>query len=269
MKWFFYAVLALMVAGNWAWFSHSGKEIAALEQKVETMRENNEDEGEISKVATEANGKEGSRTFQGLLLAFMSAGLGGMVFVFELLPLMAQKLTHSVYDSGERVEKDVMHDARALLAQGEYEGAIIGFRAAAAKDPDNRMPWNEIAKIQRDHLGDPAAAAATLTEALELKSWPDEDTAFLLFRLADTYHDGVGNSASAIAVLNQVVQLFPDTRHSANAAHRIEQWSAAPVETKGTAAIREARSARKTLEEEEAEFLAKMRAREADEASDS
>ena len=47
------------------------------------------------------HGIEGERTFNGILLAFLTAGLVGIVFVTQVLPILAQKMTHAVYDSGE------------------------------------------------------------------------------------------------------------------------------------------------------------------------
>lgn len=264
MKWALYAVLAVLTIGGWAWFAAGGNEIRVMQEQVEKMKERGESDEAIAKVAVEEQAKAGSRTFQGILLAFLSAGLAGVVFVFELLPALAHKFTHAIYDSAEMAEKDAMHDARAFLAQGEYEGAIAAFRNAMTKDPDNRMPWTEIARIQKDHLHDSAAAAGTLREALETKSWPEEDSAFLLFRLAEVYHDGLGERDSAFAVMQQVIDQFPNTRHSANAMHKLQEWSAGPTgET-----VAEAGAEQTSLEDEEAEFLAKLREKEAAEEAE-
>ena len=53
-------------------------------------------------------------------MSFLTAGYIGVLFVVYLLPTIAHKFTHAVYDSGEMVENDPMHDARALVAQGDY-----------------------------------------------------------------------------------------------------------------------------------------------------
>lgn len=259
MKWILYAIFGLLAAGGWMWFSSSGKEVVRLEKQAEEYRMDGE-EDEAAKLAAEINGKTGERTFQGILLSFLSAGLFGVLFVVEVLPLMAQKMTHSVFDSGEKVERDPLHDARSLMAQGEYEGAIIALRAASAKDPTNRMPWTEIAKIQAEKLHDPAASIETLRQALETQPWPEEDAAFLMFRLADVYRESLSDTESATAILNQVARQFPGTRHAANATHRLHEWSAAPAA--GEAEISAPAVPEKSLEEEEAEFLAKLQSRE-------
>lgn len=261
MKWALYVILGLVIAGGWAWFVQGGEKLKEDARKIEFMQEQGEADEMIEKAQAELHGEEGTRTFQGILLAFLSAGLVGVIFVAEILPMMAQKITHSVYDSAEMMEKDVMHDARAFLAQGEYEGAIVAFRAAAAKEPENRMPWTEIARIQKDHLHDPAAAVATMREALETKAWPQDDSAFMLFRLAEIYHDAMNDEASAYALMQQVIDQFPNTRHSANAAHKIQEWTTAGGENVVAAAAGGA-----SLEDEEAEFLAKLREREAEAA---
>jgi tetratricopeptide (TPR) repeat protein len=150
-----------------------------------------------------------------------------------------------VYDSAEMVERDVMHDARSLLAQGEYAGAIEAFKQAAAADPLNRLPWVEIAKIYKDNLNDPASAIQTIRYALESQEWEINDAAYFLFRLAELYDEVEGNRASAVAIMEQVVEQFPGTRHSANANHKLHEWS------------NQAAAAAAAAEEEE--YLAKMR----------
>lgn len=182
---------------------------------------------------------EGDRVLSGILLTFVSAGIVGILFAVYLLPFFAQRVTHAVYDSGEMVEKDVMHDARSLVAQGDYEGAIAAFRQAAAKEPLNRLPWVEIAKIQKSTLHDPAAAIETIRHALESQEWELNDAAFFLFRLAEMYDEHEGNRESARAIMRQVVDEFPNTRHSANAKHKLHEW-----EVQEAAAAKQAEEAR-------------------------
>jgi tetratricopeptide (TPR) repeat protein len=147
--------------------------------------------------------------------------------VGEVLPLLAQKLTHAVYDSGEEVERDPFHDARVLMAQGDWEGAIEAFQQAAAQDPLNLRPYIEIAKIQKTHLEDPAAAIASLREAIEGQEWEVNDAAFLMFRLAESYDEDMGDRKAAVSILEQVMEQFPDTRHSANARTKLHEWGMA------------------------------------------
>jgi tetratricopeptide (TPR) repeat protein len=167
---------------------------------------------------------ESRAVFTGILLAFLSAGYVGILFVAYILPALANKFTHAVYDSGELVEHDAMRDARSLIAQGDYAGAVEAFREATLSDPGNRVPWVEIAKLQREQLDDSEGAVATLREALENHPWGEDDSGFLLFRLADVYADGLGDFDGAAEILGQLIEQFPETRHSANARHRLQEW---------------------------------------------
>lgn len=219
-----YGILAGLLVLVWYWYAKTGEDTKAMVSLIEELVSNGDPDGLVPKLKGEMQSMEGQQTLNGILLAFLSAGLVGIVFVFEILPLIAHKVTHAVYDSAEMVERDVMHDARALFAQGEYEGAIVAFRKAADADPTNRFPWVEIAKIQKDNLHDPAAAIATLSEAVQCQEWQVEDAAFFLFRLVELYDESMSDRESATGILNQVVELFPETRHSANALHKLREW---------------------------------------------
>jgi tetratricopeptide (TPR) repeat protein len=235
MKWFMLVVLAALVAGSWMMYSNKTKEMAALSAKIDQLENTGTAEEEVSKLKTDLQSMEGEKTFNGILLTFLSAGLVGIFFVVYLLPFFAQRVTHAVYDSAEMVEKDVMHDARSLMAQGDYEGAIAAFKQAAAADPLNRLPWVEIAKIQKVNLEDPAAAIATIRHALESQAWEINDAAYFLFRLAELYDEVEGNRASAVAIMNQVIEQFPETRHSANARNKLHEWEMADAAAGGQA----------------------------------
>ena len=226
-KWVLYIVFAGLIAAGWFAFMSSGKdEGKALEKEISRI----EQEGSIEELETLQSKKDelenigSSKALTGILLAFVTAGLVGIVFAVDILPAIAHRFTHAVYDSGEEVEEDVMHDARAKLAQGDYEGAIGAFRDAAAADPMNRIPYIEIAKIQREHLHDPKAAVATLREAIEGQEWNTNDAAFLMFRLAEVYEENMHDRMSAVTIMEQVVEQFPETRHSANARHKLHEW---------------------------------------------
>lgn len=227
MKWFFYVVLALGLGAGWFWFMQTG-ESEAEDIEAEIVRIENE--GSIEELETIPTLKENaesvrsSKTLTGILLAFLTAGLLGVIFVIDLLPAIAHKFTHAVYDSAEMIEEDVMHDARAKMAQGDYEGAIAAFRDAAAAEPMNRLPYVEIAKIQGDNLGDPGGAAETLRQAIEGQAWEEADAAFLMFRLAEIYSENLGDQNSAVAIMQQVMGQFPETRHSANARTKLHEW---------------------------------------------
>lgn len=156
------------------------------------------------------------------LPALMLAGVYvGIMFVLYVLPTITDKATSAVLDSGELVEKDPLHDARAAYARGDYQVAMEVYRNFSSEDPYNRLPWVEIAKIQHDNLEDPEASVATLREALESHEWPINDAAYFMGRLSEIYLDDLGDQEACVTILNQMIELFPETRHFANATHKL------------------------------------------------
>jgi tetratricopeptide (TPR) repeat protein len=221
----FYVMLAALTGASWFWYGKTGDRIAEKSALVEKIAEAGDPDGNQAALESEITGLEGQQTFNGILLTFLSAGLVGILFVVHILPTIAQFFTRSVYDSGEKVEEDVMHHARSLLAQGEYDAAIVEFRNAITAEPGNRMPWMEIAKIQREHLHDPQAAIETIRTAIETVAWQVNDAAYFMFRLAELYDEINGDRVTAAAIMQQVIDLYPNTRHSANANHKLVEWN--------------------------------------------
>ncbi len=263
MKWILYVVLAGLAIWSWSMFSRTGINMKVLQQEIVQIEESGDSESKVADMKAKLDSMDGERTIEGILLTFLSAGLVGIFFVVYALPFFAQRATHAIFDSAEMVEKDVMHDARSLMAQGNYVGAIEAFKVAAAADPLNRLPWVEIAKIYKDHLEDPAAAVATIRHALESQEWEVNDAAYFLFRLAELYNEVNGDRASAVAIMHQVVEQFPETRHSANAKTKLHEWEVADTVAAagGVDAANAARRAQtaQSLADEEAEFLARMK----------
>jgi len=227
MKWGLYVVMAIAVAFSWFKFMAAEKQLEVDKKAQIELRNSGDDDEAAAKLANDIKSREDEKTFTGILLAFLTAGLVGIVFVIHVLPAIAHRFTHAVYDSAEMVEKDPMHDARAKVAQGDWDGAVEAFRAAAAADPLNRLPYVEIAKIQLDHLENAPAAVDTLRHAIEDQEWQENDAAYLMFRLAEIYETNLGDHTSAATIMQQVVEQFPETRHSANARHKLREWGLA------------------------------------------
>jgi tetratricopeptide (TPR) repeat protein len=231
MKWLAYIILVLLVVGSAAFYQNARTELVRIQGELATLQKtediDEEVEVQIADLKSEVKTKEGEQTYKGILLTFLTAGMIGILFVTLVLPIIAHRFTHAVYDSGEMVEKDLLHDAHSLVAQGDYVSAIAAFKEAAAKDPYNRLPWVEIAKIQRTNLEDSDAAIATLREALESQEWQINDAAYLLFRLAELYEQDRHDRTTAAAIMQQVISEFPETRHSANARHKLHEWGVA------------------------------------------
>ena len=262
MKWLMYLILVALLAASSLFFVKKGKEMADLNTQITQIDEKGDPEGKVGELRSKLNGMDSDRTFSGILITFLGAGVVGILFVVYLLPMFAQRVTHAVYDSAEMVDKDVMRGARSLLAQGDYHGAIEAFKEAAQLDPLNRLPWVEIAKIYKDNLEDPAAAIGTIRYALESQEWEVNDAAYFLFRLAELYDELEGDRASAIAIMNQVIEQFPETRHSANANHKLHEWATAAEQAAGGQLVD---SGEASLTEEEEEYFARLREKEAQE----
>jgi tetratricopeptide (TPR) repeat protein len=224
LKYIGIALLTLLVAGSWYKYDQSGKKEARLKQKLEELQYDSNTEHEAFDIKKEISGMEGERVFIGILLTFLSAGLAGIVFATQILPMLANRVSVAVYASDDKAEVDPFHLARVLMAQGEWDDAIEAFKLAAQKNPSDRMPWIEIAKIQRQNLVNPPAAIATLGQAIESQDWEESDVAFLMFRLSEIYEEDFQDLNAAGAILSQIIELFPETRHSANARTKLHQW---------------------------------------------
>lgn len=225
MKWLWLLVVVALVGGSWYLFANSGKRLELLEHRIESLQESGDVDSEIPVLQSQIQSLEGTRTFNGILMAIASAAFLGTLFVVVVLPTWASRVSEAVYGSNAEVDEPAaFHEARALIAKGDYQGAIAAFRAASAEDPSNRLPWTEIAKIQARQLDQSKEAAATLGEALSAWDWSDDDRAFLLFRLAEIQNEETDGRGQAVATLQQVIREFPQSRHAMNASHRLKEW---------------------------------------------
>ncbi len=156
-------------------------------------------------------------------LAIISIAIaGGFLFVTVVLPQIGDALGTVMYSSGEEIKADEGMKAAAKMASGDYEGAIEEYEKALAEKPDDTFTISEVAKIKGDKLEQPDEALTYLQEHLEAREWPQDDAAFLMFRIADIYtHAESWDSAKS--VLEQIIGDFPGTRHSSTAKHRISE----------------------------------------------
>ena len=67
------------------------------------------------------------------------------------------------------------------------------------------------------------AAIKTFEESLEENEWPENDEAAILFRLQRIYLESKQDEEHAKVLLQTVIDRFPNTRHSANAHHRLNE----------------------------------------------
>ncbi len=148
---------------------------------------------------------------------------GGFLAVKYFIPWLGDAVSTALFSSGEQVGDDPALKAAAKLAQGDYEGAIAEHEKNLAKDPTQVFPIGEIAKICADKLHDPARALHVLSSHLQARDWPEDDAAFLRFRMVDIEIQQRHDYAAARALLEKIVLDFPDSRHRANAHHRLNE----------------------------------------------
>jgi len=161
----------------------------------------------------------------GTLFAVVLVGgcLLGVLAVRFILPRIGDAVGAFFYSSGEIAGPESSSKAAARMAQGDFTGAIAEFETMLASNPGDTLAISEIAKLLAEKLDDPQKAAAFLETQISSRSWSEEDGAFLLFRLADVHEQALHDFDGALEVLGRVISQFPNTRHSANAHHRVHE----------------------------------------------
>jgi tetratricopeptide (TPR) repeat protein len=149
-------------------------------------------------------------------------GAAGVMMMLTIVPRIGDAIGNFFFQPSEEIEKDPHAPALAASARGDYPAAVEEYQKNLAEDPMDLLAYSEIAKISCEHLEDPAGAATTLEEALQ-QEWPPDDVAFLTSRLVDVYWTFQHDAARARALLVQIVEAMPGTRHAANATHRLRE----------------------------------------------
>ena len=157
--------------------------------------------------------------FGGVVLV---GGAAGILFVLMVMPQIGDAIGNFFFQPNQQIEKDPHSAAQSALARGDHEAAIEEYRQILENDPTDTLAYSELAKISCEHFEDPADAAETLEQALE-REWPPEDAAFLSSRLVDVYWKFQRDARSARALLMQIIETMPGTRHAANAEHRLRE----------------------------------------------
>lgn len=159
------------------------------------------------------------------VLAGLYTGLLFLIFVLPVISDILAKLVYNGSSASVNVD-DPMRDARSLLAKGNYVEAVGELRQVVMKHPDNRLAWVEMSKVQQEQLGDAEGAVGTLIEAMQAHEWFDEDQAFFMFRLSDLKLEALEDQSGAVRELQKVCERFPNTKHSANATHKLRELGA-------------------------------------------
>lgn len=144
----------------------------------------------------------------------------GAIVALSLIPMIGEYVGSFFFNPDQEIEKDPHSGAVAKIAAGDYEGAIEEYRKVFEANPSDTMALSEIAHFYCDKLANPDAAAEELEQALQ-REWPAEESAFLCNRLVDVYWTYLHDGARARALLVQVAETLPDTKHAANALHRV------------------------------------------------
>lgn len=165
---------------------------------------------------------QGIALFIGALLA--SAIYIGILFVTTILPMFAEKFSRNILseDSGE-YEDDGLHDARAALAQGDYDAALLAYRKVVTENPGHRLAWTDMAKLYAGKMDNQMLSITTLKEALESYDWPATDQAEITLMLANQMleQDDAEMRDAAIGFYRQIRENHPDTRYSGEATTKL------------------------------------------------
>jgi tetratricopeptide (TPR) repeat protein len=156
-----------------------------------------------------------------LAIIFLAIVIGGIVAI-AIIPAIGETVGNFFFNPNQQIEKSPHSDALAKIAQGDYEGAIGEYRKNLAENPDDMHALSEIIHLYCDKLHDHDAAEQFLEESLK-NEWPPEQGAFLASRLVDVYWNHKHDAARARHVLMQIAETMPDTKHAANAVHRLHE----------------------------------------------
>jgi tetratricopeptide (TPR) repeat protein len=154
-------------------------------------------------------------------IILIAVTIGGIIAVW-VIPMVGEFIGNFFFNPNQQIEKSPHSDALAKIAQGDYEGAIEEYRKNLEQDPEDMHAFSEIIHIYCDKLHDHDAAEHFLEEALK-NEWPPEQGAFIASRLVDVYWNHRRDASRARHVLMQIAESMPDTRHSANAIHRLHE----------------------------------------------
>ncbi len=160
-----------------------------------------------------------------LILCFIvTAVFGGLMFVFYVLPSFGDAVGEAMLSSAEEAGTDPYLKARGKIAIGDYEGAVAEFRQIARENPEDRLPITEIVKLYLERLHDPANAELVLENAIRDEHWSPEDASWFIFKLVDLVQTHQSEDQDRVVnLLQKVMRRYPQTRHSANATHRLRE----------------------------------------------
>lgn len=146
----------------------------------------------------------------------------GVFVALSILPAIGDSIGHFFFNPNEEIEKDPHSAALARVARGDYMEAIEEYNKVFAKNPHDTHALSEMVHLYCDKLHDYADAADLLEQALQ-RDWPPEEGAFLAERLVDVYWNYQRDAIRARELLVRIAESMPDTKHAANALHRLRE----------------------------------------------
>ena len=146
----------------------------------------------------------------------------GTIAAVAIVPAIGEFIGNFIFNPNQEIEKNPHSEALAKIAQGDYEAAIASYRKNLSENPDDMHALSEIINLYCDKLHDLDAAQEFLEESLK-HDWPAEQGAFLASRLVDVYWNHKHDATRARHLLMQIAETMPDTRHAANAIHRLHE----------------------------------------------
>lgn len=144
----------------------------------------------------------------------------GIILAIAVIPSIGETVGNFFFNPNQQIEKNPHSSAMAKIAQGDYEGAIEEYKKNLAEDPEDMHALSEIIHMYCDKLHDHDAAERFLEDALQ-HEWPADQGAFIASRLVDVYWNHKHDATRARHVLQQITETMQNTRHAANAAHRL------------------------------------------------
>lgn len=143
-------------------------------------------------------------TFFGPLLILRGAGRAGSVLYTPSGRTTPRKREYSL--------------AESYVARGEHQAAVDAFEEAVLEDPTDPRPYLRIARIYRDELADPEAAARWFKRALAEAETPAGVALLARKELVELYRVRMGESRRAAPILARIAEEAADTPDGAWAA---------------------------------------------------
>jgi tetratricopeptide (TPR) repeat protein len=159
--------------------------------------------------------------FAPLVAAVLGVSLG-IMWAPNLGAMIAKPFT-SFYDGGTSIvePRPLYSMAEAKRKKGKYAEAISEVRKQLERFPDDFQGWMMLADIYAENLKDVPGAHSCIEEILRHESHTQKNVSYALNRLADWNLAITLDRDGAKRALEWIIQLYPDTEFSNQAAQRI------------------------------------------------